>query len=150
MLMLPGLAVGAVLRQVQAKGGPFGVESDRRHQSTHSTYPASLSSSLTSEPLAPTSLSAATSCKQCLKYKTYSSIILNRFEALNLRLLTSMASPRERAVPTTTTTTTTATTVTSSGVELAESEGVKVEGETPTTTTTGKSSAGKKKKKGKK
>jgi signal recognition particle subunit SRP9 len=37
---------------------------------------------------------------QCLKYKTYSSIILNRFEALNLRLLTSMASPRARkAVP---------------------------------------------------
>lgn len=37
--------------------------------------------------------------EQCLKYKTYSSIILNRFEALNLRLLTSMASPRARAVP---------------------------------------------------
>ncbi|KAJ9115215.1 hypothetical protein QFC20_001082 [Naganishia adeliensis] len=36
---------------------------------------------------------------KCLKYKTYSSIILNRFEALNLRLLTSMASPRARAVP---------------------------------------------------
>lgn len=45
-----------------------------------------------------------TSClagsRQCLKYKTYSSIILNRFESLNLRLLTSMASPRVRAVPT--------------------------------------------------
>ncbi|KAI5454381.1 hypothetical protein NCC49_004436 [Naganishia albida] len=36
---------------------------------------------------------------KCLKYKTYSSIILNRFEALNLRLLTSMASLRARASP---------------------------------------------------
>lgn len=30
---------------------------------------------------------------QCLKYKTHSSIILNRFEALNMRLLTLMAAP---------------------------------------------------------
>lgn len=30
---------------------------------------------------------------QCLKYKTHSSIILNRFETLNGRLLTLMAAP---------------------------------------------------------
>ena len=139
-------AVGAVLRQVQAKGRPSGVEGDRRRQSTHSTYPASLSLSLTGELLPHVTLQCSVR-KQCLKYKTYSSIILNRFEALNLRLLTSMASPRARAVPT-------PTAAASAGVDTAESEGVKVDGEAPATTTTttltGKSGAGKKKKKGKK
>ncbi|KAJ9114627.1 hypothetical protein QFC22_005500 [Naganishia vaughanmartiniae] len=84
---------------------------------------------------------------KCLKYKTYSSIILNRFESLNLRLLTSMASLRARAASTI-----------APAAASAPMEG-KVEGSSvaePTTTgaavtagATGKS-ASKKKKKGKK
>ncbi|ODN74476.1 hypothetical protein L202_06861 [Cryptococcus amylolentus CBS 6039] len=39
---------------------------------------------------------------KCLKYKTFSSIILNRFDSLNLRLLTSMSNTRARPkLPTT-------------------------------------------------
>ncbi len=35
---------------------------------------------------------------QCLKYKTHSSIILNRFESLTLNLLTSMSNPTPQLV----------------------------------------------------
>ncbi|KAL1411145.1 hypothetical protein Q8F55_002095 [Vanrija albida] len=34
---------------------------------------------------------------KCIKYKTFSAIILNRFEALNLRLLSSITNARRRA-----------------------------------------------------
>ncbi|WVR09030.1 hypothetical protein IAU60_006090 [Kwoniella sp. DSM 27419] len=34
---------------------------------------------------------------KCIKYKSHSSIILNRFEALNLRLLTSMSNSKRRS-----------------------------------------------------
>lgn len=34
---------------------------------------------------------------QCIKYKTFSAIILNRFESLNLRLLSSITNARRRA-----------------------------------------------------
>ncbi|WVQ75547.1 hypothetical protein IAR50_005174 [Cryptococcus sp. DSM 104548] len=33
---------------------------------------------------------------KCIKYKTFSSIILNRFDSLNLRLLSSMSNTRAR------------------------------------------------------
>lgn len=36
---------------------------------------------------------------QCIKFKTHSSIVLNRFENLNHRLLTLMASPTARPSP---------------------------------------------------
>jgi len=36
---------------------------------------------------------------QCIKYKTFSSIILNRFESLNIRLLNRIANIRPRARP---------------------------------------------------
>jgi len=36
---------------------------------------------------------------QCIMYKTFSSIILNRFEALNLRLLSQIANVRPKARP---------------------------------------------------
>ncbi|WOO81458.1 Signal recognition particle protein [Vanrija pseudolonga] len=34
---------------------------------------------------------------KCIKYKTFSAIILNRFESLNLRLLSSITNARRRA-----------------------------------------------------
>ncbi|WVW79386.1 hypothetical protein I302_101355 [Kwoniella bestiolae CBS 10118] len=38
---------------------------------------------------------------KCIKYKSHSSIILNRFESLNLRLLTQMSNTRpKRPIPT--------------------------------------------------
>ncbi|WWD21299.1 hypothetical protein CI109_105783 [Kwoniella shandongensis] len=40
---------------------------------------------------------------KCIKYKTFSSIILNRFESLNLRLLTKMSNRTRIAPPPTTT-----------------------------------------------
>ncbi|WVQ81277.1 hypothetical protein IAT38_003400 [Cryptococcus sp. DSM 104549] len=36
---------------------------------------------------------------KCLKYKTFSSIILNRFDSLNLRLLSAMTNTRARPRP---------------------------------------------------
>ncbi|KAJ9095629.1 hypothetical protein QFC21_005500 [Naganishia friedmannii] len=81
---------------------------------------------------------------KCLKYKTYSSIILNRFESLNLRLLTSMASPRVRAVPTI------APTATSAPTEDKVEGNSSAEAMTVATGGAAGKSASKKKKKGKK
>lgn len=36
---------------------------------------------------------------QCLKYKTQSSIMLNRFEAFNLSMISKMQNRRPRAIP---------------------------------------------------
>ncbi|WWC98004.1 hypothetical protein V866_004893 [Kwoniella sp. B9012] len=36
---------------------------------------------------------------KCIKYKSHSSIILNRFESLNLRLLTQMSNTRPKRLP---------------------------------------------------
>ncbi|WWC63999.1 uncharacterized protein I303_106605 [Kwoniella dejecticola CBS 10117] len=36
---------------------------------------------------------------KCIKYKSYSSIILNRFESLNLKLLTQMSNSRRKPIP---------------------------------------------------
>ncbi|WRT69094.1 uncharacterized protein IL334_006077 [Kwoniella shivajii] len=41
---------------------------------------------------------------KCIKYKSHSSIILNRFESLNLRLLTQMTNTKVKRIPVSSTT----------------------------------------------
>lgn len=97
---------------------------------------------------------------QCLKFKTRSSIILNRFEALNLRLLLAMSA---RPLPAASSSSTTVSTKPSGGDgrdTLAGANGGEAAGdvvmkdvstEVPAgSAATGKTAGGKKKKKGKK
>jgi signal recognition particle subunit SRP9 len=75
------------LRVVQAENGTAGPEIDRRYNSKSQLFPL--------RPESVTKLELIRS-EQCIMYKSFSSIILNRFESLNVRLLSQIANSKPR------------------------------------------------------